>query len=608
MKKSNLILLLCLFSIYGNAQTLSLIDLSAFKPNTANNWKIVGDVSSDISKINDLTTTEGTGILACIHQQGKYGAEYELVSNLEHQDLDIELEFMMAKGSNSGIYLQGNYEVQLMDSWGKKNPKYNDCGGIYERWDDSKPNGEKGYEGTAPRINACKAPGLWQKIKISFQAARFDANGKKLTNAKFLEIVLNGIVIHENVEVSGPSRGSLTVQDVVKGPLRIQGDHGSLAIRNIKIANFDKTAGIISDIKYKIHYGSFKQDADLSKLKIAENGNSDALTWEILKNQNDYVFVQNFNYNAPTDGNYTFKLQMSGHSYLKVDDKEVLNNIWKFTAETREATVELKAGKHAIEIFNNKRDGWMKPILGFWSAGPGFRETPHHAISSLITGKPADPILVEAKTNTNLRSFMDFKKSPEANPKRVVHAISVGSPENLHYSYDLDKAALFQVWQGGFLDTSPMWNDRGDGSSRPTGSVTVLNNDMILAKMTTSETAWPKDTIGSGYRPKGYVLNDNDVPTFQYLAFGSKITDATSITDGKYFTREIKISDPNSALMARLAEGTISKLNDTLFAVNDKSYYIQIESGTIPVVRNSNGKQELLISAASGTVKYSIIF
>jgi hypothetical protein len=90
---------------------------------------------------------------------------------------------MMAKGSNSGIYLQGRYEVQLLDSWNVVNVKAGDNGGIYERWNDDKPEGQKGYEGHAPRQNASRAPGLWQHIKISFQAPRFNATGQKTENA-----------------------------------------------------------------------------------------------------------------------------------------------------------------------------------------------------------------------------------------------------------------------------------------------------------------------------------------------------------------------------------------------------------------------------------------
>ena len=174
------------------AQTnIPLNDLSAFKK-SADNWQIVGDVNADLSKENAMATSTGTGTLACIHEKGKYGAEYELYSKFEHGDLDIEMDFLLAKGANSGIYLQGQYEVQLYDSWGKSTAKYNDVGGIYERWNDAMPEGQKGYEGIAPRTNAAKAPGLWQHIKISFQAPRFDAAGKKVQNAK-LELLIAGM-------------------------------------------------------------------------------------------------------------------------------------------------------------------------------------------------------------------------------------------------------------------------------------------------------------------------------------------------------------------------------------------------------------------------------
>jgi hypothetical protein len=588
--------------------TIPLDDLSAFT-NKAANWSIVGDVSVDISKVNVLNTKPGKGILACIHEKGKYGNEYELVSNFKHGDLDIELDFMLTKESNSGIYLQGNYEVQLFDSWGKKTAKYNDNGGIYERWNDSKPDGEKGYEGYAPRFNVAKAPGLWQNIKISYQAPRFDAAGKKIANAVFLKIVLNGVTIHENVEVSGPTRGSLTKEDVASGPLRIQGDHGSLAIKNIVINNFDKKPGTLSDLAYKTYYGSFGVNEDFSKQKAVETGKKDALTWEILKENNNYAYIYNGKYTAATDGEYVFKLQAAGNAYLKIDGKDVLSIESRNNNSTRQGKINLKPGEHTLEVFNSKTEGYMRPGLAVWVSGPGFREMSLNTASSVTTGGGVDPILIPAPTSTVMRSFMDFRKTPETKNVRVVHAISVGSSANLHYTYDLDKGALLQVWRGEFLDATPMWHSRGDGSSRPRGSVTLLNNEMFLGKMN-GQSAWQADTTGSGFQPKGYSLDESDVPTFNYIAFGSPVTDHLTVIDNKYFEREVKLAKPTENLVARLAEGTtIEKVSDGLYAVNNKSYFIQLTDTTVvPQIRNANSGQELIVPVTNGTVKYAILF
>ncbi|TDB64240.1 DUF1080 domain-containing protein [Arundinibacter roseus] len=588
------------------AQKLPLNDLSAFTVKS-DNWRIVGDATVDISKANTLTTAPGKGVLACIHKQGTYGNQYELISNFTHGDLDIEMDFMLAKGSNSGIYLQGNYEIQLFDSWGKKSAKYNDCGGIYERWDDSKPEGQKGYEGYAPRLNVAKAPGLWQHIKISYQAPRFDAAGKKISNAVFLNVELNGITIHENVEVSGPTRGALSA-DVPMGPLRIQGDHGSLAIRNMVVNNFDKKPGTLTNLTYKTYYGNYSQDLDPATLTVAETGKSEALTWDVLKENNNYVLVYTGTYNAPTAGDYTFKIQASGNSYLKIDGKEILPNEWKTANDFRIGKTSLTAGDHSVSIYLNKRDGWLKPVLGMWVAGPGFREVAYHSLGSTLGGSPADPILVHAATNTVLRSFMDVRPA-DGKRQRIVHNVNVGSPANLHYSYDLDKGSVFQVWRGEFLDASPMWNDRGDGSSRPRGSVTLLNDALLLGKAT-GQSAWNTDTTGSGFRPKGYSLDENDLPTFHYEAFGTSVSDQVKIVDGAHFDRTVKLSKPVKGLMARLGEGkSIEKVSDGLYAFDDKSYYIQVPAtAAAPVIREVNGKKELLVPFEKEQLNYAILF
>lgn len=138
-------------------------------------------------------------------------------------DITLELEFMVPKGSNSGIYLMGEYEVQILDSFGKPDEKLGqgDLGAL--------------YSAAAPKKNAAKKPGEWQKFVVEFQAPKFAADGKKEANAKFVKVVLNDVVLHENVEMKQQTPGGLTGKEAATGPLMFQGDHGAVAFRNIKI-------------------------------------------------------------------------------------------------------------------------------------------------------------------------------------------------------------------------------------------------------------------------------------------------------------------------------------------------------------------------------------
>jgi len=165
---------------------------------------------------------------------GSQGHTANLVTDEKFGDVELYLEFMIPKGSNSGVYLMGHYEIQILDSWGLKEPKYSDCGGIYCQWIDEKPVG-----GRPPDVNACRPPGEWQSYDVVFRAPRFDGDGKKTADAKFETVVHNGQVIHTEVEVGGPTRASMPGPEKAEGPLMLQGDHGPVAYRNVRIRPLD---------------------------------------------------------------------------------------------------------------------------------------------------------------------------------------------------------------------------------------------------------------------------------------------------------------------------------------------------------------------------------
>lgn len=162
------------------------------------------------------------GAMTCNPGQGS------IVSTEHFGDVQLHVEFATppqdaAAGKtgqergNSGVYLQGHYEVQVLDS--DKNDTYPDgqCGAIYKV--------------AAPKVNACRPPGQWQTYDIIFHQPTYDAAGKKSANAR-LTVLHNGVLIQENVEVPG-STGSGEPEAPGPGPILLQ-DHGNLVkYRNI---------------------------------------------------------------------------------------------------------------------------------------------------------------------------------------------------------------------------------------------------------------------------------------------------------------------------------------------------------------------------------------
>ena len=120
---------------------------------------------------------------------------------------------------NSGVYLQGRYEVQVLDSYGLKSGK-NDCASIYDIF--------------PPKVNACKAPSVWQSFDIEFAAPVFATDGKKKTEPVRMTVYHNGVKVHDDAKVEKDNTTAGLGGDPSKpGPIMLQ-DHGHpVQFRNV---------------------------------------------------------------------------------------------------------------------------------------------------------------------------------------------------------------------------------------------------------------------------------------------------------------------------------------------------------------------------------------
>ena len=208
-------------------------DLSAWKKPTGD-WFLASTVGIDPKSERRLAAEpgsdpSGTGLMV----NGK-NKTIDIYTRKEWGDIEVALEFMIPKHSNSGVKLEGVYEIQIYDSWGVAKPTGADCGGIYPRAE-LKPNYHHIDDGISPLVNACKKPGEWQTLDIVFHPPRFDAAGKKTANAMFEKVVLNGKLIHDHAEAPTPTGNSWHNPEHPTGPLMLQADHGPVAFRNVRV-------------------------------------------------------------------------------------------------------------------------------------------------------------------------------------------------------------------------------------------------------------------------------------------------------------------------------------------------------------------------------------
>jgi hypothetical protein len=130
-----------------------------------------------------------------------------LVTKQKYEDFKLHVEFRYPEGSNSGIYLRGRYEVQVIDSYGME-PESHLLGGIYGFID--------------PSVNAAKKAGEWQTYDI-------------ILSGRMVTVELNGTEVICNRPIPGITGGALDSDEGEPGPIMIQGDHGPVEYRNIRI-------------------------------------------------------------------------------------------------------------------------------------------------------------------------------------------------------------------------------------------------------------------------------------------------------------------------------------------------------------------------------------
>jgi hypothetical protein len=162
-----------------------------------------------------------------IKNGGMVTSTSSIATKQKFKDFQLHVEFKVpympeAHGQergNSGIGLLATYEIQVLDSYGFKDPGSGDCGAVYSQ--------------SAPLLNACKPPLTWQTYDISFRAARFDADGKVVQKPR-VTVLQNGLCVQNGQEINGGT-GIGPRADAKEGPIVLQFHNNTVQFRNVWI-------------------------------------------------------------------------------------------------------------------------------------------------------------------------------------------------------------------------------------------------------------------------------------------------------------------------------------------------------------------------------------
>lgn len=550
---------------------MNILDLSTLVAQQSG-WSESGSIRYDLRGAAQVQTEAGTGLL--ISQGAEDGSASMLNTGLEHQDLDLELDFLLPESGSIELHFQGKYKVTLNDSWNNEAP-------FAGRVDDQ-----------IPSVNAIKAPGLWQSFSASFHAPDFDASGNKIADAYLQDLKLNGMLIFKKVmlsEVEPTPRGLFQIQATPKA-----------ALRNLKYKKYGTDSLRLENIRYEVFFGDWDVLPDFSNLEVADTGSVDFIDVSVAGQSDKYALKFYGDLYVPREGDYFIQSTIDDGGDIFVDGKLVLHNDGEPNVGTEQTITRLSAGQHEFEM-TFFQDHWGALALIVYE-GPEMAMQPLAAAPQadrLIEREPPTLQLTNLETPELLRCFAHYQD------EKRTHVMAVGTPEGPHYLYDLNQMALLKTWRGDFADVAEMWIGRGERQlMKPLNASIELCDGAPVCPGRFSRKDWPIQPA-ENYQHIGYTINEAGLPVFTYQISGNTVMDHLEpAEDGNSLLRTLERKGKDD-LVVRLAKGAkIDQLDSGLYCV-DGQYYLEILEGTEVFLHSDNSLRAKLNDQA---VSYLVIW
>jgi hypothetical protein len=175
--------------------------INLFNGKDLTGWKLINE-----KQVNGFKVINGALVNDPVQKEGEAHISYgNLRTEKEFEDFNLKLEVIVPAGNNSGVYLRGMYEIQVVDSYKKELDPQN-MGAVYSR--------------IKPVTAAEKPAGEWQSLDITLCK-------------RHATVILNGVKIIDNQPIYGPTGGAIMSDVFAPGPIYLQGDHGKVSYRNI---------------------------------------------------------------------------------------------------------------------------------------------------------------------------------------------------------------------------------------------------------------------------------------------------------------------------------------------------------------------------------------
>ncbi len=594
---------------------LELVDMSSMQSfvTDGQNWSVCGAVSSDISKEWHLEPKSGSGILINRPEdkgvRNSAGEGSHLFTSFDHGDLEFEVEFLVPKGSNSGIYFMSRYELQIRDSYEDDLLTPDDCGGIYYHWEDLSRK-QKSTGGAIPLAKAEKHPGLWQKYRVLFRAPKFDESGEKISNARFEYVLHNGYLVHKDVEIPSPTIESYADNEVDRAPMMIQGDHGPVAFRNMRIKHLGANRVTIDDLRYKLYEGEWDYIPNFDSITPVKTGEAESLDnlEDLAGMQDHFGIVFEGILNIPVSGDYLFETIIDDGGDLYIDEQLVVHNLGEPGLGIERGIVTLEKGSHAFKL-TYFEEIWLA-LANLKAEGP---DMPKHSVASsdmlAMWRERGDNnrLLVEGGDEViHLRGF-----SQHSNGK-MTHTLSIGHPEGVHYTYDTRCNVLVKTWRGQFADVTQMWLGRGEEQVlSPLNAALEFELDEGMAVLSSSKSKWPPMKENNS---RGYTIDAQSRPVFSYAKEGIEVSDRVIPEKGQIHRELNFISDKKKKnTFFKIGSGDeIERMPNGMFAIGNQYFVDLLEEADRAFIRVSGSETELLIpvlvESNEDNIAYDIIW